>query len=296
MPQESKIIFKKRGTVFKQDGRQPMDEKYTWDEMYQYVVELIPKLSSTHFRKWFREREHIGKLFDPVMIARCYSIYKEIHRKDRDHFWFICGKEGSGKSTLASQIAAWIDPNFKVDNFCFDVRDYVEKVKTLPKGSSIVLDEGGVALFSRSAMGIDNKKIVRLFMLQRQKNFNVIVVCPSFYDIDTYVRKHRVNTLIRVINQGDYMGYLPKAISIINEVGYRKKPLSAIKIPNGQFWYGTFTKPFPKYLKRDDYVLKKGNHLEDFLKNIDKTNKKGELAKEIGEKLSESGKNILKID
>jgi len=111
--------------------------------------------------------------------------------------------------------------------------------------------------------------MTKIFMLQRQKNISVVVCCPSFWDVDGYLRRHRIDTMIRIMKQGKYMAYLPKAISIINDVGYRKKKLSAIRLPSGSFWYGSFRKILPKLITREDYLKRKEQHLEDFLNDIE---------------------------
>ncbi len=181
----------------------------------------------------------------------------------------LTGKEGGGKSTLAIQIGSWIDPNFTLDNVCFTQEDYIRRLREVKRGACLVIDEGGVTLFSREAMGGINVLMVKIFMLQRQKNVSVILCCPSFWDIDTYLRRHRVNTMIRVYKQGHYMGYLLKAINIINDIGYRKRPLTQIKLPSESFWHGTFRKGFPKSVNRDAYLKKKDTHLEKFLESIE---------------------------
>lgn len=249
--------------------------KQTWDEFYKQVITKVPKLMHTVtpicFKDWFYANESDGRLFDPTLVARCFKMYKDMVAVDKDHFLLIVGPEGSGKSTLAIQIACWVDPSFKSSNVCFSLKEYVEALKTAKKGSCLIIDEGGIALYSRQAMNIDNINMTKLFMLQRQKNLSIIVCCPSFWDVDPYIRRHRINTMIRIIDHGHYMGYLPKAIKIINEVGYRKKPLTTIKFPTGSFWYGTFNKKLPASLDRVAYLAKKAKHLDNFLKELSKS-------------------------
>ena len=247
-----------------------LDEEYSWQEIYERVCKRIPTKSKAQgFKKWFFSNEKNGYLFDPLLIGRSYTAYHDMNSIDRDHFGLVFGLEGSGKSTLGCQWASWIDPNFSEENICFTPEDYITRLKTIQKGGCLVLDEGGTVLFSRESMSMNNIMMTKLFMLQRQKNISVVVCCPSYWDVDTYLRRHRINTLIRVIKQGKYQAYLPRAINIINDIGYRKKKISSMRLPSGSFWHGDFRKVFPKCIDRDVYLQRKKEHLDKFINSID---------------------------
>lgn len=249
-----------------------------WEQVYQEILRTLPhKAREYGFKKWFMDNEQDSMLFDAPLVGRCYTIYMDMIKRDRDHFALIVGSEGSGKTTLAIQMCFWIDPNFCVDNICFTPEDYVRRLRVVKPGSCLLIDEGGAIAFTRESMTQNNITMTKIYMLQRQKNVSVVVCCPSFWDIDTYLRRHRVNTLLRITKQGEYFGYLPKAIKIINDVGYRKKDLSKIRVPNGSFWTGKFRREFPKTINREDYLKKKGNHLDTFLSDIEKDFNKTKL-------------------
>jgi len=74
--------------------------------------------------------------------------------------------------------------------------------------------------------------------------------------------------MIRVTEQGKFMGYLPKAIGIVNSLQRSKKKLSSIKLPTGSFWYGDFRKPLPKTINREDYIDRKTTHFDSFLDGL----------------------------
>lgn len=267
--------------------------KKSWTERFENMKKRVPDfVNKKGFRKWFFDNEKNGWLFDIKLVQKCFNIYSDMKNKDKDHFTLIVGGEGFGKSTLSLQMCSWIDPEFTVQNVCFTPKDYIRQLKILKKGSCILLDEGGVALYSREAMGINNIGLTKLFMLQRQKNISCFVVCPSFWDIDTYIRRHRINTLIRVIKQGQYMGMLRKSIDIINEVGYRKKPLTHIKLPNGFFWHGYFAKQFPKQISREAYLKRKQEHLNEFLDSLDKDEFEFMPAIDVAKRLSITPKQM----
>lgn len=248
-----------------------LTKQFSWPELYEKAKQRIPnKTKDPNFKHWFMNNEKTGLLFDFRLIGRCFAAHKDMVSKDKDHFVLIVGKEGYGKSTLGMQIMGCINPNATVDDICFTGKEYIHRLRIAKPGSCLLIDEGGVNLFSREFMTSNNISMIKIFMLQRQKNISVVVCCPSFWDVDQYIRNHRINTLIRIMDQGKYMGYLPRSIKILNEVGYNKKKISNIKLPNGHFWHGHFNKNLPSNINREAYLKKKEANLERFLEKIDK--------------------------
>lgn len=121
-------------------------------------------------------------------------------KKDGDFIICIDGREGSGKSVLAQQIGYYMAYNLKtpftVDNVVFKAKSFKETVINAKKFSVIVWDEALSGLFSRSAMLNTNKEIVDLLAEIRQKNLAIIIVLPSFFDLDKYVSVWRSSLLL----------------------------------------------------------------------------------------------------
>ena len=117
----------------------------------------------------------------------------------------------SGKSVFAMQLAKYLDPNFNVDNVCFDSDDFMNRLKNAPKFSAIVLDEAYQSANSRSAMTEVNKSLVGVATEMRQNNLFVIIVLPTFFDLDKYFAIWRCKTLFHVYkdkktgNRGKYV-------------------------------------------------------------------------------------------
>lgn len=275
-------------------SRKPLEEEFSWEEIYDKVIQRFPKLKNSRgFKDFFFKNKEVGYLFDANMIARLWKAYNSIHNEDQDSFFLIVGLEGRGKSTFAGQMASWIDSTFNHERFCFDIKEYVNSIKDSPKGTSVVLDEGGFALFSRQAMSSDSVGLIKLFQLQRQKNQFIVAICPDYWSIDAYIRRHRINTLIRIIEPGKYVGYVEEGIKIINEAGANKKlSLSQIRVRDGLFWHGYFRKKWPNNIDRTKYLDNKSRHLEEYLEDLSSniqtkpTEQKmfllREIAKEIG--------------
>ncbi len=135
------------------------------------------------------------------------------------------------------------------------------------KNSCIVIDEGGISLFSRESLSKGNKMLAKTFMIQRFLCVCTIICIPYYWNLDKLVRQHRVNTLITVKKRGYYFTVVGKGISILNKLGMKSpdKNLWAIPIPYGLFWEGVFRKPFPNTLDEGKYNKRKLNYINDFL-------------------------------
>ena len=128
----------------------PNDEYRSWEELLNHWLKKFPRFKgNSKFKNWFMANKKNGWLFDRMMIARCYKMHCDLVNKNKDHFCLVTGQEGTGKSTLAIQMGAWIDPDFTAKNVCFTAFEYIQQLKIAPPGSCIIIDEGGVLMFSR---------------------------------------------------------------------------------------------------------------------------------------------------
>jgi len=132
----------------------------------------------------------IEKELDKAIIA--------VTKKDRDFVMVLDGEEGSGKSVLAQQIAGKLDPKFNIDNIVFNSDQFIKRLKTAPKYSCIVLDEAFSSANSRSALTEVNKSLISVATEMRQRNLYVIIVIPSFFDLDKYFALWRCRALFHV--------------------------------------------------------------------------------------------------
>lgn len=264
-----------------------LEDRMSWKELF---IHIFPKVKSElkkneykQFQEWFMEREKVGYLFDPVLVLRCYHIWKELS-SGLDHFIVIEGREGTGKSTIAAQVVAWVAlDGFTVNNICTTLRDFVsvldERYKECQDGPpldirGLTLDEGN-ELLSKEAMSTSNKIFLKLFNVQRILRFNVAICIPNFFMLDKTVRTHRTKTLICVKERGDYRAFTGKAIPLIAKWGENEKSWKQVRIPNGTFWDGHFSKDFPKTIDRQEYEFHKLSAIGDLI---------GETKEDIGAK------------
>lgn len=140
---------------------------------------------------------------DPIIEKELEKVKKNVTKKDRDYVMVIDGEEGSGKSVLAMQIAKFLDPKFNIDNICFNADTFIERLKRAHKHSCIVLDEAFSSANSRSALTEVNRSMIGVATEMRQQNLFVIIVIPSFFDLDKYFALWRCRNLFHVYFKKD---------------------------------------------------------------------------------------------
>lgn len=247
-----------------------MNDDITWEERTKNIM-ISSKNYTDSFKEWLLSKEHLGgNYFDSMLYRRCNHIQHKINNNDRDHFIVVSGKEGLGKSTLALQIASFLDPSFNLSRVCFKMYDFVNALRTAKTGQTFILDEGNMFLFSRESMGEGNRLMLKLFALLRQKNLCIIICVPNFWTLDSYVRDHRVDTLMWVHTKAKYNCYTGKAIKIISKEGHKFKRISGIRVPVNTFWSGYFNKGIPTLndINHESYKEHKGEHFDEFLEDI----------------------------
>ncbi len=135
---------------------------------------------------------------DDILKQELKRIHTAVTKKDRDYVMVVDGEEGSGKSVLAQQIAKELSPKFKIDNICFNANQFISQLKNSPKHSCIVLDEAYSSANSRAALSEVNRSLIGVATEMRQRNLFVIIVIPSFFDLDKYFALWRCRCLIHV--------------------------------------------------------------------------------------------------
>lgn len=245
-----------------------MLSKMDWCDVVDHVEKKLK--FGAKFKEWMLSRESVGYHFDYLLWGRAYAISRELE-KDNDHISVIAGMEGSGKSTMATQLCSVVSPNFQIKNICFELPNFLKQLRDAKAGDSFQLDEGAMFLFSREAMSRDNRITTKLLTVIRQKNLHICVCIPNFFIIDSYVRDHRVKTLLQVKSRGLYKGHIGTAIKLVSKYGAKNKNVFEAKIPNGSYWDGRFNKTFPLNIDMDEYRKYKAKHLDSFLKDITKS-------------------------
>lgn len=144
--------------------------------------------------------QHKEVYMDRLIKAELEKVKHRVLTKDRDFIAIVDGEEGVGKSVLAQQIAAFLDPEFNLDKIVFTSDDFIKIIKdpNTKKGSCIVLDEAFAAANSRSCLTEVNRAMIGIATEMRQKNLFILMVIPSFFDLDKYFALWRCRALFHV--------------------------------------------------------------------------------------------------
>lgn len=137
---------------------------------------------------------------DPIILKELEKVKHRVLHKDRDYIAVYDGEEGVGKSVLAMQHAKILDPDFTIDNVVFTSDQFMRIIKdpATKKGTCIVLDEAFNAANSRASLSEVNRSMIGMATEMRQKNLFVILVLPSFFDLDRYFALWRCRALFHV--------------------------------------------------------------------------------------------------
>jgi hypothetical protein len=130
-------------------------------------------------------------------------VERQLLKGDVDVVLLSVGDEGSGKSTFGIQICKAVDKNFDASHICFELDDFIRKLKELPRGSAVLLDESGDHLMSREAMG--GRRISTLKELMKCRALNKFIVLNISYLplMEKYVRSFRARVMSRTITKVD---------------------------------------------------------------------------------------------
>jgi len=135
------------------------------------------------------------------------GIIPDLHKKDKDFFLVIDGREGAGKSTLAMQIGKYVDNTLDLSRIVFSPEDFRKAILSADKGQCIIYDEAFTGFSSRSSLSPINKVLVSLAMQMRQKNLFIIIVLPTIFLLDKYIAIFRAKALIHVHENKGRRGY-----------------------------------------------------------------------------------------
>lgn len=120
-------------------------------------------------------------------------------KKKFDIVFIIDGNEGGGKSTL-SFICGWYLAKGKItmNNLAEGTGDAIAKLHNLPDKSVLIIDEGSLMFSSRDAMRSENRQLLKILNVIRQKLMILIVVAPTFFELEKYLAYRRSNFLLHV--------------------------------------------------------------------------------------------------
>jgi len=143
---------------------------------------------------------------DPIIKKELERVRLRVLKNDLDYVGIYDGEEGVGKSVLAMQHAVYLDHNFSLSNIVFTADDFIKIIKdpNTKKGTCIVLDEAFSAANSRASLTEVNRAMIGLATEMRQKNLFILIVIPSFFDLDRYFALWRSRALFHLYFTPEY--------------------------------------------------------------------------------------------
>jgi len=175
----------------------------------------------------------------------------------------ICGKEGTGKSTLGLACLDYLSGGKATEkNICFNSEEVLEKLDSLPTKSIIMLDEAGLVLMGKDAMTREQKKLIKILQLIRQKQFIMILISPSFHEMSKYISCSRSKFLLytysaKSMQRGRFCFFGETKLTKLYTLG---KKYNSYKYPKATF-IGSFVKYEPEYYPA--YLKAKQKSLRD---------------------------------
>lgn len=169
---------------------------------------------------------------------------KMILKKNWDCFFIIDGMEGSGKSTLGLTCAWYLsDTKFTVNNICKSAKEAIEKMSSFPEESVLIIDEGDLMFSSKDVFNTEQKLLINLTKVIRFRRLVLIIIAPSFFDLNRGISERRSKFLLHVytdkkLTRGRFAYFGSRKKHLLYEMG--KKNYNSYDKPHSDF-VGTFT-------------------------------------------------------
>ena len=146
--------------------------------------------------------EVVSYHLDNTLKENLDRIKEVVTKSDMDYIFVNSGLPGMGESNFSIEVAAYLDPNFTIDNVCFTADDFIEKTSSCPKFSAIVLDESFASLNNKISLTKDFIRIVHHLQIIRQKCLFIALNLPNFFDLNKGIAIYRAHHLF--VCYGDY--------------------------------------------------------------------------------------------
>jgi adenylate kinase family enzyme len=188
----------------------------------------------------------------------CQKIKETINKKDKDFVILVDGYEGSGKSTFAQQVGKAIDSDLSLDRICMTPEQFKEAIKRADKGQCVIYDEAVTGLSSGDAISKVGKILKSMMMQMRQKNLCVIVIMPTFFELNRYAVLSRAKALFHIYERqgrrGYFVGYNRQDMKRMYLKGKKMHSYCVRSFFTGRF-YGKYTVDQEAYRKKKEEAL-----------------------------------------
>lgn len=178
-----------------------------------------------------------GLPFSNNLLPTLVSLQERVFKNNKAAMIIIDGGVGSGKTTLGVHLADWFNGKEIVFNEQLSMggEDFIEKLKSCyqKKLPVVVYDEAG-DFNRRGALTRFNADLNRLFDMYRVFKIIVILILPSFDDLDESIMKKEIPRILlhchkRTNTEGHFRGY---DLNSAHFIKYRMKTT-----PVKSWWY-----------------------------------------------------------
>lgn len=200
-----------------------------------------------------KQEERYDLAIDEFLVSKLNNI-KMLQRKNWDCMFIVAGEEGSGKSTLAITCGQYLsDMKLTLNNLANSSEEAILKLNLLPEGSVLILDEGELVFSSRDTMTREQKLIINIMQIVRQKRMVLILVCPVFFQLTKYIAVSRSKFLIKTYTNKSYdrgsFGYWGKKKKVRLYIEGKKNDSYLKPRPEKFGHFQDYTAPFDKEYK-----------------------------------------------
>jgi len=144
-------------------------------------------------------------------------------RTDKDNLVGIDGLAGTGKSTLAVRLCKKGCPWFNMKKDILYSRDeMIEWVTTARPGSWGLADEVVNALFKRDFAAKQQKFLLKILDMCRDRNLTLIMCLPNFWSLDKHILDGRLRLRMHVARTGLAFMWKPSTNPFAPDRWYRK--------------------------------------------------------------------------
>ena len=232
----------------------------TEDELTKLIQQMPQKEVVEEVKR--QDQKFWNGAMDGYLKSNLDMAKEAVINKNFDLFIIVDGKERGGKSVLAQQIAKYLDPTFDIENVCMTADEFTKAIDRSEKKKAVIFDEAYQSLSSRGAMSQINKSLNSYFTEMGQKNLFIIIVLPSFFELDKYPAIHRSACLCHV-----YVKHFVRGrFAFYNEERKRKLYILGKKFYNYRCVPPNFIGKFNDgyVVNKEAYELKKSQSLKRF--------------------------------
>ena len=228
-----------------------------------------------------------------------HDLFRRRLRENRNLVVLFSGKVGGGKSYGSLSVADYLTPDMRtgydLTSMVYSIEDFIEAVKTLPAGETIIMDEAGISAGNRDSMTKESKALGKVIQSIRYLQHCSIFSLPNINFLDKSIR-----LMIDVIfdhtedqRQGEFSPYIP----VLTDDG---KDIQLIPFTKGKTVIASVYFPLPRPSLIEDYErkrrihnMKQLNELQDTLIKKDKHNSTEESMEDRRGKNPNSLRNLV---